>query len=51
MATYWELGYEPVTDLETGLRKFVEWYLDYYGAKKKKKINTSSSSRSSSSFW
>ncbi|GFP81804.1 UDP-glucuronate 4-epimerase 2 [Phtheirospermum japonicum] len=30
-----ELGYKPTTDLETGLKKFVKWYLGYYGAKKK----------------
>ncbi|KAL3643067.1 UDP-glucuronate 4-epimerase 1 [Castilleja foliolosa] len=26
-----ELGYKPVTDLQTGLKKFVKWYLSYYG--------------------
>ncbi|XP_028773639.1 UDP-glucuronate 4-epimerase 1-like [Neltuma alba] len=26
-----ELGYRPTTDLETGLKKFVKWYLSYYG--------------------
>ncbi|KAG8390786.1 hypothetical protein BUALT_Bualt01G0119900 [Buddleja alternifolia] len=30
-----ELGYKPVTDLQTGLRKFVQWYLSYYGNGKK----------------
>ncbi|XP_022875545.1 UDP-glucuronate 4-epimerase 3-like [Olea europaea var. sylvestris] len=30
-----ELGYKPTTDLETGLKKFVKWYLRYYGSKKK----------------
>ncbi|KAJ0971141.1 hypothetical protein J5N97_019100 [Dioscorea zingiberensis] len=25
-----ELGYRPTTDLHTGLKKFVRWYLDYY---------------------
>ncbi|XP_073052026.1 UDP-glucuronate 4-epimerase 3-like [Primulina eburnea] len=30
-----ELGYKPSTDLESGLQKFVDWYLDYYGSKKK----------------
>ncbi|KAL6556293.1 UDP-glucuronate 4-epimerase 3 [Orobanche gracilis] len=30
-----ELGYKPSIDLETGLKKFVKWYLGYYGAKKK----------------
>jgi UDP-glucuronate 4-epimerase len=23
-------GYEPRTDIETGVRRFVEWYRDYY---------------------
>ncbi|CAK9181368.1 unnamed protein product [Ilex paraguariensis] len=31
-----ELGYKPTTDLETGLKKFVKWYLKYYDSKKKK---------------
>lgn len=26
-----ELGYRPTTDLQTGLKKFVKWYLSYYG--------------------
>ncbi|KAL6540847.1 UDP-glucuronate 4-epimerase 1 [Orobanche minor] len=26
-----EFGYKPTTDLQTGLRKFVRWYLSYYG--------------------
>ncbi|CAM8942482.1 hypothetical protein QQ045_013928 [Rhodiola kirilowii] len=26
-----EFGYKPTTDLETGLKKFVRWYLSYYG--------------------
>ncbi|XAR66155.1 UDP-glucuronate 4-epimerase [Bertholletia excelsa] len=25
-----ELGYKPATDLQTGLKKFVHWYMDYY---------------------
>ncbi|KAJ8632237.1 hypothetical protein MRB53_025573 [Persea americana] len=25
-----ELGYKPTTDLQTGLKKFVNWYLRYY---------------------
>lgn len=25
-----ELGYKPTTDLQTGLKKFVRWYLGYY---------------------
>ncbi|KAG6504776.1 UDP-glucuronate 4-epimerase 1-like [Zingiber officinale] len=26
-----ELGYKPTTNLDTGLKKFVKWYLSYYG--------------------
>ncbi|EPS60141.1 hypothetical protein M569_14661, partial [Genlisea aurea] len=26
-----ELAYKPTTDLQTGLKKFVRWYLSYYG--------------------
>lgn len=26
-----ELGYKPTTDLQSGLKKFVKWYLNYYG--------------------
>eukprot|EP01018_Ginkgo_biloba_P014341 Gb_06935 [translate_table: standard] len=26
-----ELGYKPTTDLQTGLKKFVKWYLSYHG--------------------
>ncbi|KAM7511687.1 hypothetical protein LguiB_010562 [Lonicera macranthoides] len=26
-----EIGYKPITDLENGLKKFVKWYLEYYG--------------------
>ncbi len=25
-----DVGYRPETDLETGVKRFVEWYLDYY---------------------
>ncbi|URD95145.1 RmlD substrate binding domain [Musa troglodytarum] len=28
-----ELGYKPTTNLEVGLKKFVKWYLSYYGYK------------------
>lgn len=31
-----ELGYKPTTDLQTGLKKFVRWYLDYYSPSRKK---------------
>ncbi|KAL1830232.1 hypothetical protein ACET3Z_008644 [Daucus carota] len=30
-----ELGYKPSTDLQTGLKKFVRWYLSYYENGKK----------------
>ncbi|XP_073023554.1 UDP-glucuronate 4-epimerase 3-like [Primulina eburnea] len=30
-----ELGYKPSTDLQTGLKKFVRWYLSYYANGKK----------------
>ncbi|KAL3616545.1 UDP-glucuronate 4-epimerase 3 [Castilleja foliolosa] len=30
-----ELGYKPTTDLQTGLKKFVRWYLSYYENGKK----------------
>ncbi|MBA0589565.1 UDP-glucuronate 4-epimerase 3 [Gossypium raimondii] len=30
-----ELGYKPSTDLQTGLKKFVRWYLGYYNGGKK----------------
>ncbi|KAG6784433.1 hypothetical protein POTOM_010126 [Populus tomentosa] len=29
-----EFGYKPTKDLQTGLKKFVPWYLSYYGDKK-----------------
>ncbi|KAK8945407.1 UDP-glucuronate 4-epimerase 4 [Platanthera guangdongensis] len=25
-----ELGYRPKTNLQTGLKRFVKWYLEYY---------------------
>lgn len=28
-----DFGYRPATDLATGLRKFVKWYVGYYGIK------------------
>ncbi|KAJ0758982.1 putative UDP-glucuronate 4-epimerase [Helianthus annuus] len=30
-----EFGYRPTTDLQTGLKKFVRWYVSYYGSGKK----------------
>ncbi|WCJ30182.1 UDP-glucuronate 4-epimerase 4 [Euphorbia peplus] len=34
-----ELGYKPTTDLQTGLKKFVKWYLAYYGYNNGKAVN------------
>ncbi|KAJ9706780.1 hypothetical protein PVL29_001984 [Vitis rotundifolia] len=31
-----ELGYKPTTDLESGLKKFVRWYITYQSKSKKK---------------
>ncbi|XP_071737142.1 UDP-glucuronate 4-epimerase 1-like [Rutidosis leptorrhynchoides] len=31
-----ELGYRPTTDLATGLKKFVKWYIWYYGNNQRK---------------
>ncbi|KAM3340631.1 UDP-glucuronate 4-epimerase 2 [Capsicum chinense] len=31
-----EFGYKPTTDLQMGLQKFVNWYLDYYSISEKK---------------
>ncbi|CAN4096616.1 unnamed protein product [Withania somnifera] len=33
-----EFGYKPTTDLQTGLRKFVRWYLSYYGYSQEKTV-------------
>ncbi|MFS7925398.1 putative UDP-glucuronate 4-epimerase [Helianthus anomalus] len=30
-----EFGYKPMTDLQTGLKKFLRWYEKYYGLGKK----------------
>ncbi|QDZ17622.1 UDP-glucuronate 4-epimerase [Chloropicon primus] len=30
-AAYEAFGYQPKTDLKTGLRRFVDWYREYYG--------------------
>ncbi|KAJ6823270.1 UDP-glucuronate 4-epimerase 3-like [Iris pallida] len=38
-----ELGYHPTTDLKTGLKKFVKWYLDYYNPITYKTSRSSSS--------
>ncbi|CAL1415041.1 unnamed protein product [Linum trigynum] len=34
-----EFGYRPTTDLQTGLKKFVKWYLAYYGHNHGKAVN------------
>ncbi|KAK9275271.1 hypothetical protein L1049_022533 [Liquidambar formosana] len=34
-----EFGYKPTTDLQTGLKKFVRWYLSYYGYNHGKPVN------------
>ncbi|XP_022923439.1 UDP-glucuronate 4-epimerase 3 [Cucurbita pepo subsp. pepo] len=31
-----EFGYRPTTNLDTGLKKFVSWYQDYYSGSKKR---------------
>jgi UDP-glucuronate 4-epimerase len=28
-----DVGYRPATPVEEGVKRFVEWYLDYYGVK------------------
>ncbi|XP_059285412.1 UDP-glucuronate 4-epimerase 1-like [Lycium ferocissimum] len=33
-----EFGYKPTTDLQTGLKKFVRWYLSYYGYNQGKSV-------------
>ncbi|XP_075511573.1 UDP-glucuronate 4-epimerase 6-like [Primulina tabacum] len=40
---YSDFGYKPTTDLATGLRKFVKWYVSYYGieSRVKKEIDAS----------
>ncbi|KAI3961505.1 hypothetical protein MKX01_001241 [Papaver californicum] len=34
-----EFDYKPTTDLQTGLKKFVRWYLSYYGYNHGKPVN------------
>ena len=26
-----DVGYQPTTPVEVGIKRFVEWYLEYYG--------------------
>jgi len=33
-----QLQYRPVTNLDTGLKKFVKWYLSYYGDNTNRKL-------------
>jgi UDP-glucuronate 4-epimerase len=28
-----DVGFKPATPVEEGIRKFVDWYLEYYGTK------------------
>ena len=37
---YKDFGYKPTTDLTTGLRKFVKWYVSYFGIQPKVKKET-----------
>ncbi|XP_021745928.1 UDP-glucuronate 4-epimerase 6-like [Chenopodium quinoa] len=37
-----DFAYKPTTDLATGLRKFVKWYVSYYGVQPKVKKDTPS---------
>ncbi|KAK3015846.1 hypothetical protein RJ639_046422 [Escallonia herrerae] len=39
---YKDFGYKPTTDLATGLRKFVKWYVGYYGIQQRVKKETGS---------
>ncbi|MCE5167016.1 UDP-glucuronate 4-epimerase 6 [Datura stramonium] len=34
---YRDFGYKPTTDLSSGLRKFVKWYISYYGIRSRTK--------------
>ncbi|XP_043720308.1 UDP-glucuronate 4-epimerase 6-like [Telopea speciosissima] len=44
---YGDFGYKPTTDLGTGLRKFVKWYVGYYGIQSRVKKEGDSDSHSS----
>lgn len=37
---YKDFGYKPTTDLATGLRKFVKWYVSYFGIEPRVKKET-----------
>ncbi|KAG8369608.1 hypothetical protein BUALT_Bualt14G0031300 [Buddleja alternifolia] len=40
---YRDFGYKPTTDLASGLRKFVKWYVGYYGIQSRAKKELDSS--------
>ncbi|XP_058093358.1 UDP-glucuronate 4-epimerase 6 [Magnolia sinica] len=42
-----DFGYKPSTDLATGLRKFVKWYVGYYGIKTRVNKETENGEKSS----
>ncbi|XP_043709541.1 UDP-glucuronate 4-epimerase 6-like [Telopea speciosissima] len=46
---YKDFGYKPTTDLGTGLRKFVKWYVGYYGIQSRVKKEYDAVDSSSSS--
>ncbi|GAB2210020.1 hypothetical protein Drorol1_Dr00015270 [Drosera rotundifolia] len=49
---YRDFGYKPTTDLAAGLRKFVKWYLSFYGLQPRvnnKEIGSSSSATKAAS--
>ncbi|MBA0681379.1 hypothetical protein Goari_023187 [Gossypium aridum] len=37
---YKDFGYKPTTDLASGLRKFVKWYVNYFGIESKRSKET-----------
>lgn len=43
---YKDFGYKPTTDLSTGLRKFVKWYVRYYGIQMRVKKETNNNDHS-----
>ncbi|KAI4372810.1 hypothetical protein MLD38_010997 [Melastoma candidum] len=43
---YRDFGYKPTTDLAAGLRKFVKWYVGYYGIQTRAKKENSGESSS-----
>ncbi|XWS13353.1 hypothetical protein CRYUN_Cryun36dG0030400 [Craigia yunnanensis] len=43
---YKDFGYKPTTDLATGLRKFVKWYVTYFGIQPRVKKETQHTDKS-----